>query len=341
MTGNSTIRNRNAAVLSVTKTEADVVIPSTRFDEELAHTFKRLRMPKGLLERLAGIKERRGWAPGRHFTDGATEAGQAALERSGIRPEQIGLFINASVTRDNYEPAVAVGIHERLGLPSSALNFDMTNACLGFVNALTVASSMIDAGAIEYALVVAGEDPSPWHRAAIERLREDDITREQVVQEFATLTLGCGAAAAVVGPADRHPDGHRIVGSVTRAGTEFSRLCIGGGDGMFTDATGLLNHGVGLVVEAWLDAEKDGWDWRDMDSYVTHQVSNSHTNKLIEDMGIDASRVPLTFPYWGNVAAAALPMTLALEAERLEPGARVLCLGVGSGLNTTLMEIAW
>ncbi|CAL8898390.1 3-oxoacyl-ACP synthase III [Kocuria varians] len=341
MTGNSTITNRNVAILSVTKTEADVVIPSTRFDEELAETFRRLRMPKGLLERLAGIKERRGWAPGRHFTDGATEAGEAALAESGVRPEQIGLFVNASVTRDNYEPAVAVGIHERLGLPSSALNFDMTNACLGFVNALTVAASMIDAGAIEYALVVAGEDPSPWHKAAVERLRADDITREQVVQEFATLTLGCGAAAAVVGPADRHPDGHRIVGSVTRAGTEFNHLCIGGDDGMFTDATGLLNHGVGLVVEAWHEAEQDGWDWREMDSYVTHQVSNSHTNKLIEDMGLDATKVPLTFPYWGNVAAAALPMTLALEAERLEPGARVLCLGVGSGLNTTLMEIAW
>ena len=29
------------------------------------------------------------------------------------------------------------------------------------------------------------------------------------------------------------------------------------------------------------------------------------------------------------------------QIERLEPGQRVLCLGVGSGLNTTLMEIAW
>lgn len=127
----------------------------------------------------------------------------------------------------------------------------MTNACLGFVNALTVASSMIDAGAIEYALVVAGEDPSPWHEAAIARLSEDDITREQVVQEPATSPYR--AAAAVVGPADRHPDGHRIVGSVTRAGTEFSRLCVGG-DGCLRTPPGLLNHGVGTRVEAWLDA---------------------------------------------------------------------------------------
>lgn len=328
-------------MLSITKVEAEDVVPSTRFDDELAETFRRLRLPKGLLERLAGIKERRAWAPGRSFTDGATEAGQAALEQAGVDPSKIGLFINSSVTRDHFEPSVAVGVHERLGLPSSALNFDITNACLGFLNALTVAASMIDAGAIEYALVVNGEDPSPWHHAAVTRLKAPGITRDEVIQEFATLTLGCGAAAAVVGPADRHPDGHRIVGSVTRAGTEFNHLCVGGDDGMFTDATGLLNNGVGLVVEAWLEAEQDGWDWRAMDSYVTHQVSNSHTNKLIADMDLDPDRVPLTFPYWGNVAAAALPMTLALEAESLQPGARVLCLGVGSGLNTTLMELAW
>ena len=43
----------------------------------------------------------------------------------------------------------------------------------------------------------------------------------------------------------------------------------------------------------------------------------------------------------GNVAAAALPMTLALEAEQLEAGQRVLLLGVGSGLNSTYMEIDW
>ncbi|MBD2764805.1 3-oxoacyl-ACP synthase III [Kocuria sp. cx-455] len=341
MIGNSTIKNRNAAVLSITKVEADEVVPSTRFDDELADTFKRVRLPRGLLERLAGIEERRMWAPGRHFSDGATEAGQAALDQAGIKPEQIGLFINSSVTRDDYEPAVAVGIHHRLGMPSSALNFDITNACLGFLNAVTVASSMIDSGAIEYALIVNGEDPLRWHRAAVERLKKPGVTRDQVVQEFATLTLGSGAAAAVVGPADRHPDGHRIVGSVTRAGTQYHELCVGGEEGMITNATGLLNHGVGLVVDAMREAENDGWDWLHMDSYVTHQVSNSHTNKLIADMGLDPERVPLTFPFWGNVAAAALPMTLALQAETLTPGDRVLCLGVGSGLNTTLMELAW
>lgn len=341
MTGNSTIRHQNAALLAITKVEADEVVPSSRSDEILEETFARLKMPKGLLQRLAGVNERREWAPGRHFSDGAVEAGVAAMEHAGVRPDQVGLLINASVTRDGYEPAVSVAVHHRLGLSPSALNFDVTNACLGFVNALTIASSMIDSGAIEYAVVIAGEDPTPWHRETYERLQGPDVTRDQVVREFATLTLGCGAAAAVVGPADRHPEGHRIAGSVARSATQHHGLCIGGFDGMYTDATGLLKHGVGLLVDAWHDAHRDGWDWTDMDRYIAHQVSTSHTNKLLEDVGIDPDRFPMTFPFWGNVAAAALPMTLALEAEQLEAGQRVLLLGVGSGLNSTYMEIDW
>lgn len=343
MTANSSIRHQNSALLSVSRVEAEVVVPSSSFDDRLAETYRRLRMPKGLLQRLAGISERRYWSPEDSFDRGAARAGRLALDQAGVAPEQIGLLINASVTRDNFEPAVAVGIHDALGLPRHALNFDITNACLGFVNGITVASSMIDAGAIDYALIVCGEDPSPWHETALRMLDSPEATREDVLAQFATLTLGCGAAAAVIGRADRHPEGHRILGSVSRAGTEHKELCIGGeaGEGMSTDATGLLKHGLKLVTDAWEEARRDGWDWSDMDSYVTHQISTSHTDAIIEAVGIDRDRIPLTFPYWGNVAAAALPMTLALEAETLQPGARVLCLGVGSGLNTAIMEIAW
>jgi len=37
----------------------------------------------------------------------------------------------------------------------------------------------------------------------------------------------------------------------------------------------------------------------------------------------------------------ALPMTLAEYAPTYAKGDRILCMGVGSGLNTALMEITW
>ena len=42
-------------------------------------------------------------------------------------------------------------------ISSSAMNFDIANACLGFVNGMMLAATMIDAGQIDYALIVDGE----------------------------------------------------------------------------------------------------------------------------------------------------------------------------------------
>jgi 3-oxoacyl-[acyl-carrier-protein] synthase-3 len=78
-----------------------------------------------------------------------------------------------------------------------------------------------------------------------------------------------------------------------------------------------------------------------MDRYVMHQVSDVHTNAIIKAIGIDRSRVPLTYPTFGNVGPASIPITLASQADSLKGGDRVLLMGVGSGLNTAMMELAW
>jgi 3-oxoacyl-[acyl-carrier-protein] synthase III len=341
LTGNATFRHDNTALLAVTSVEAPVVVSSAEFDERLAPSLKRLRLSKRLLERVAGVTERRWWSPGSDFDDAAIEAGAKAMAEAGIEPGDVGLLINTSVTRRNLEPSVAVKIHHSLGLPSSAMNFDLANACLGFVNGMTLAANMIDSGQIKYALIVAGEDAQRTQEATFRRLNREDSTREDFLSEFATLTLGSGAAAAVLGPADSHPGSHRILGGVSRAGTQHHELCVGGIDGMYTDTKGLLDGGLELVVTAWHEAQADGWSWGAMDRYVTHQVSNSYTNAIIKAVDLERERVPITFPHWGNVGPASLPMTLAQESQSLSPGDRVLCLGVGSGLNTSMMEIAW
>lgn len=341
MNGNATFRHNNSAILAVTSVEAPRVVSSTEFDERLAPSLKRLHLSKRLLERVAGVVERRWWPAGTGFDDAAIEAGSKALTEAGIAPGDVGLLINTSVTRRSLEPSVAVKIHHGLGLPSSAINFDVANACLGFVNGITLAANMIDSGQIRYAVIVAGEDAQPTQETTFQRLNREDSTREDYLREFATLTLGSGAAAAVIGPADAHPESHRIVGGVSRAGTQHHQLCVGGPDGMYTDTKGLLDNGLKLVVDAWNEAHADGWNWRSMDRYVTHQVSTSYTNAIIKAVDLVRERVPITFPKWGNVGPASLPMTLAQESPTLKAGDRVLCMGVGSGLNTSMLELAW
>ncbi|GAA1815471.1 MULTISPECIES: 3-oxoacyl-ACP synthase III [Brevibacterium] len=339
--GNATFRHSNVALLGLAEIIAPNVVTSHEFDERLADTLTTLGLPTGLLQRVAGVDARRNWDQPAEFVAGAVAAGKKALAEAGVEPGAIGLMVNTSVTREHLEPSVAVGVHAGIGLGPQAMNFDIANACLGFVNGMTLAANMIDAGQIDYALVVAGEDASRVQEATLRRLTRDGITREEYLNEFASLTLGSGAAAAVIGPADRHPEGHRILGGITRAATQHHELCVGDHNGMFTDTKGLLAGGMELVVAAWEEAHDDGWDWRNMDRYVMHQVSDVHTNSITRAAGLDPERIPVTYPELGNVGPASLPITLSREAESLEKGDRILCMGVGSGLNTAMTEIEW
>ncbi len=340
MSGNATSRFSGTAVLSVCGVDAPRIVTSAEFDDRLADTYRRVGLRPGLLQGLAGVQERRWWPEDVDFSDAAAMAGAKALAEAGVDPDRVGLLIDTSVSRAHLEPSAAVAVHAALGLPTTCLNFDLANACLGFLNAMQLAAMMIDAGRVEFALVVDGEGARQIHEATLERLARPDATREDVLAQFATLTLGSGAAAMVLGRWDEHPEGHRFVGGVTRAATEHHELCVGDLDSMRTDAKGLLDAGIALSGATW-EAAKAEFDWSEMDRYIAHQVSRVHTGAMIRKLGIDPDRVPLTFPTRGNMGPAAVPFTLATQVDSLQAGDRVLLMGVGSGLNACCAEVIW
>src|SRR5438270_13733524 len=75
MSGNATHRFRNTSVLTVQTADAPQVVTSDDLDGQLVDTYQRVGLRPGLLERLCGIRERRWWADGVTFVDGAAMAG--------------------------------------------------------------------------------------------------------------------------------------------------------------------------------------------------------------------------------------------------------------------------
>jgi 3-oxoacyl-[acyl-carrier-protein] synthase-3 len=339
MHGNATFSHTNTAILSVAAIHAPEVVTSASFDEILMPTYERLGTQPGLLENLAGIRERRWWPEGYLFTDAAADAGAKALAESGVDPKQIGLLIDTSVCKDRLEPSAAVTVHQRLGLSSACINFDLANACLGFMNAMQIAGNMIDSGQIEYALIVDGEGSRYTQERTLERLAGPETTVDDLFLEFASLTLGSGGAAMVLGKASDHPKGHRVVGGIARSDTASHDLCVGTLDRMRTDTRGLLDAGLDLAKRAWVDVDELGW--LEMDRYILHQISSVHTSMMCAQLGIDPEKAPLTFATLGNVGPASIPITLAEEQSTLRSGDRVLCLGIGSGMNASATELIW
>lgn len=340
MTKNANFAFDDVAIVSVRACEAPQIVTSASIDDRLAPFYARGSGTPGLLESLAGIRERRQWPADVSFTDAAAMAGEAAIEASGIDRSQIGLLVDTSVCRARLEPSSAVTVHHRLGLAPTCINFDVVNACLGFLNALQLAGAMIDAGHIEYALIVDGEGTREIYENTIDHLNSNGTSLNDMLDNFATLTLGSGSAAAVVGRHSDNPGSHRLLGGFFTAATEHHELCVGSLEGMTTDTRALLEAGTELAKLAWDDAGAQA-NWGGRDRYILHQVSEVHTNAMLDVLGIDPDRVPKTFPHYGNIGPAAIPITLASVADSLSPGDAVLCMGIGSGLNAGVIDIRW
>lgn len=340
MSGNATFRFDDVAIVSVEACDAPEVVTSAQIDERLAPFYERTGAAPGLLESLAGISQRRQWPEDVSFMDAAAMAGEKAIASSGVDRRRIGLVADSSVCRERLEPSSAVTVHDLLDLPSTCMNFDISNACLGFLNGIQVAGSMIESGQIDYALVVDGEGTRQIHETTIRKLLRPDATISDLFENFATLTLGSGSAAMVIGRHSENPGSHRVKGGFFRAASTHHELCVGSLDGMRTDTRGLLEAGTEVAKLAWEDAgDKSGWF--DMRYYILHQVSQVHTQAVIDTLGIDADRVPRSFPEYGNIGPAAIPVTLAGVQDSLEPGDGVMFQGMGSGINAAVVEIEW
>lgn len=335
---------KNVVIQSLAAVDAPVKVTSAEIGEQLRPAMERLGIRPGLIEEISGIKERRFWNNGTQPSDAASMAAEKAIDEAGIDRDQIGVLINTSVCRDYLEPSTACLVHGNLGLNECCLNFDIGNACLAFLNGMDVAARMIERGEVEYALIVDAESSRPITEATIKRLSQPGVDQQQFRAEFASLTLGSGSAAMVMCRRELAPKGHSYLGSVTRAATQFNRLCYGQMDRMVTDTRVLLTEGLKLATKTFAAArEKLGWVVSELDQFIIHQVSKAHTDSLMKVLGLDPEKIHRIYPELGNIGPAAVPIALAkaVALGKIKRGDRVALLGIGSGLNCSMAEIVW
>ncbi len=338
------MRFENVSILSLAHVDAPHRVTSAELCEQLSPVMNRLGLRPDLLAGASGIIARRYWDTGVQPSQAATWAAQAAIAQAGIDPAKLGILISTSVCRDFIEPSVACLVHGNLGLPPGCMNFDVGNACLAFLNGMQIVANMIERGQIDYGLVVDGESARFVQEATIARLNRPETTDAEFRAQFATLTLGSGAAAMILARRDLAPDGHKFVGAVSLAATQHNQLCRGQVDKMETDAKTLLFAGLELAGRAWELAKTElGWDAKMIDEFVLHQVSGTHTASLTQALGLPMAKVLAIYPEFGNIGPAATPIVLskAVEAGRVRKGSRVAMLGIGSGLNCSMAEVVW
>ena len=297
------MRFRNVAIESLDYILPDIAVTSEALESELSAVYERLNLPKGRLELMTGIKERRFWDADFKASQASYLAGDKVLKKSRFKKENIELLIHSAVCRDRLEPATASYVHNLLGLSSSTQIFDVSNACLGFLNAMTIAASMIESGQIERALICSGENGRPLVDNTIKALHNPELTRPTIKPYFATLTIGAGAVAAVLCRKDLIEGDAMILHSASVAtDTSHNQLCEGDSSGntleMQTDSEALLEAGIQVAKKAWASyVEECAWTNETADRIFTHQVGKAHTRALFEALDLDLNKDYSTFEF--------------------------------------------
>ena len=326
------------------------VVTSADIEQQLSPVYERLKLPEGRLELMSGIRSRRFWEPGTKPSDGAILAGRKALLASEVDPAEIDFLVFTSVSRDMMEPATASFVHRSLGLGSHCQLFDISNACLGFLNGMLMVSNMIELGQARYGLIVASETAEELVQSTIEHLLTDTtITRKTIKPIFASLTIGSGAVALVMGDRKLKATGHRLSVGACLANTRHNDLCQGGqnseqGTLMSTNSELLLTEGIETALRCWQNFLKEsGWEKEKIDRFFCHQVGRAHAQQLFSTLELDPDRNFETLPVLGNVGSVSAPITMAMGIKKghLKSGQKGAILGIGSGINSLMLGIDW
>lgn len=273
-----------------------------------------------------GVRSRHIMAPNESTTSLAEIAASRALEASGIDKDKIDLIIVATTTPDTLFPNTASKIQYNLGLNKNQCPaFDISAACCGFINALTIADKFIRSGSVEYALIVG----------------VDTLSRVTDWTDRSNCILFADGAGAAVLKADNEPGVYST--HIHTDGSYGNLLYLDGslydntipryikmqGNATFKVAVNKLEAIVDETL-AYNNLPKEKIDW-----LIPHQANLRIIGLTAKKLGISMDRVILTIQDQGNTSAASVPLALdtGIRDGRIKRGEILLLEAFGAGFT--------
>lgn len=294
-----------------------------------------------------GIEERRFFEEGKDTVSKmGAHASRKALEKAGLRPEDVDLIVFATLSPDYYFPGSGVLTERELGLKNIPA-IDIRNQCSGFVYALSVADQFIKTGMYNTVLVIGSE----IHSGMMEL---SDRGRN------VSVIFGDGAGAVVLQGTDDNKKG--ILSTHLHADGEFAEeLCLiqpstntrgwptpeMQEEGCYLphmNGNQVFKHAVTRFPEVIKEAlDANGCRQEDLDMVIPHQANLRITNYVKQQLGLSDDKIFSNIQRYGNTTAASVPIALneALEEGKIKPGDLVCLAAFGSGFTWGSALIRW
>ena len=288
-----------------------------------------------------GIRERHIAAAEQATSDLAAEAARRALADAGVKAEDVGLIVVATITPDMGFPSTACLVQTLIGA-ENAFCFDLEAACSGFIFALETAKNYVASGTVETALVIGAEKMSAF---------VDWKDRN-------TCVLFGDAAGAAVLQARNAPHGlmASAFGSDGSLG-ELLMLPAGGSRRPASEQTvkdrlhylkmagrEVFKHAVNNMVKSSKEAiRRAGLTAHDIDWIIPHQANLRIIDAIADRLGEPREKLVINLDRYGNTSAATITVALdeLARSGKLKKGHRILLTAFGGGFTWGASVVEW
>ena len=278
----------------------------------------------------------------------AVKASKIAIERSGLKKEEIDFIIFATLSPDMYFPGGGVRVQDMLGIPTIGA-LDVRNQCSGFVYSLSVADQFIKTGMYKNILVIGSEN----HSGGLEK-----STRGRGV----TVIFGDGAGAAVLSRCEEKSKGV-LSSHLHSEGKHARELMLDGphtgrwvpeiiaendpedqsyypymnGQFVFKNAVSRFSE---VIIEG-LEANNLHKD--DIDMLIPHQANLRISQFIQRKFQLPDNKVYNNIMSYGNTTAASIiiALTEAWEQGKIKENDLVVLAAFGAGFTWGSVIIRW
>ena len=302
------------------------------------------------IQERTGVKERRWIDPKTDDTTStmAVKASKIAINRSGLKKEDIEFIIFATLSPDMYFPGGGVRVQDMLDMPTIGA-LDVRNQCSGFIYAMSVADQFIKTGMYKNILVIGSEN----HSGGLEK-----STRGRGL----TVIFGDGAGAAIVSRSE--DKGKGILSSHLHSEGKYARELMLDApntgrwvpeilaendpedqsyypymNGQFVFKNAVIRFSE-VIIEG---LEANNLNKEDIDMLIPHQANLRIAQFIQRKFKLPDDKVYNNIMKYGNTTAASLiiALTEAWEQGKIKDNDLVVLAAFGSGFTWGSVIIRW
>lgn len=288
-----------------------------------------------------GIKERRIASPEQVSSDLGVAAARQALDRAGLKPEDIDLILVATNSPDTLFPSTACWIQKKLGTKEMPA-FDLQAGCTGVLYGLIVAEGLILSGTCRRVLLIGVDILSKitnWEDrttcvlfgdGAGAFILEESDSESGLLSHFWGADGSLGELLILPGGGTLHPASEQTVKD------KLHYIHMKGND--------VFKHAVKRMGESALGALKAaGLEKGQVDFLIPHQANLRIIDAIGERLNLDREKVVINVDRYGNMSVATIPVALyeLQEAGKLQPGKIIGMVAFGAGFTWAAAIYRW